>query len=139
MKLPQELQHFPKATLIVASDTVQAKFLLVGAEDLEELDGVSVPKEKGADGEGSIEFFPNDAERLHAFVHAVVERIETLVRDHAIAHVHMVMPAEIEHEVSGHLANDVKEKIGKTVHHDVMKESYLDIVKRVVAQLGIAS
>jgi hypothetical protein len=138
MQLPHELQHFPNGALIVVSDTVIAKFYLVGGDTLEELDGVAVPKETGQDGEGSFEFFPDDASRLHAFIHKVVERLGVLVRKHDIPLIHMVMPAEIDHEVTGHLPNDIKEKLGKTIHLNLMKESPLEAVRRIIDVLGLA-
>jgi len=139
MQLPTDLQHFPNGALLVASDTTKASFFLLGGDSLEELDGVSLAKENGADGEGSIEFFPDDTARLQAFVKLLAEHITTLKRDHQIAHIHLVMPAEIEHDVSKHLATDTQSVVGVKLHHDVMNESPLDIVRRVVGEMGHAS
>lgn len=139
MILPERLRHFPHATLIVASDTIAAKFFLVGGDSLEELDGVAVPKETGRDGEGSIEFFPDDAARLHSFAKELASRIATLAREHGIPHIHLVMPAEIEHLVTKDLPHDIAATIGAKLHLDVMKESDVAIVERVVSRLGIAN
>lgn len=139
MQLPSDLQHFPTGALIVASDTVKASFFLVGNDSLAELDGVEVPKETGQDGEGSMEFFPDDAERFHSFIHAVIEQLDALVANHPIAHIHLVMPAEVEHQLSSHLSEDVHAKIGVTIHANLMKEPPLEAVRRVVEHLGRAA
>lgn len=132
MQLPHELQHFPYSALIVASDTVHARFFLVGGDSLEELDGVAVPKETGQDGEGSMEFFPDDAARLRQFVHSVTQRIEELARAHTIQTIHFVMPAEIAHDVSVRLAHDLKRRVGKTIHRNVVGDAPHEIVRRIV-------
>lgn len=136
MQLPQKLQHFPNGALIVASDTVLANIFLVGNDAIEELDGVAVPKETGVDGEGSFEFFPDDATRLHSFAKKLAEQITALTREHEIPHIHFVMPTEIEHLATKNLPPDVAAKIGKKIHHDVMKEDPISIVTRVVASFG---
>ncbi len=132
MQLPTHLQHFPNGALIVASDTVTAKFYLADGDAIEELDGVTVPKETGQDGEGSFEFFPDDAPRFRAFAKKLTTRITTLEREHRIPAIHLVMPAEIEHLVTKNLPRDVATKIGKKIHRDVMKETPIEIVKRVI-------
>lgn len=143
MKLPQDLQHFPAATLIIASDTESASFLLAGGEDIEALDAVAVPHERKQDSEGRYVSSDgvrtgnpeqeDDAPRLHEFVHAVTDRLVRLVQDHGIAHVHLVMPAGIEHAVTSHLPKEISAKIGRRIHVEAMKESPLEIVKRVLA------
>ena len=54
MNLPQDLQHFPHAALIIASDSMHAKFFLVGGDTLQELDGVALPREFRQDSEGAL-------------------------------------------------------------------------------------
>ncbi len=76
-----------------------------------------------------------DAERFHRFVHEVMERITGIVQEHQIAQFHLVMPAEIEHAVMGHLPQDVIAKVQKRLHHDVMNESVTEIVRRVVQDM----
>jgi len=144
MQLPQDLQHFPKATLLVLSDRVTTKFWLLGGDTMEALDGVSLAHEHKEDHEGSYlssdgshtgsaESGNEDDERFHKFLHLIVERIDTLVREQKIMHVHLVMPAEIDHAISSHLSQDVVSKLGKHVHHDLMQENPLEIIKRVLS------
>ncbi|MEK7115778.1 MAG: host attachment protein [Patescibacteria group bacterium] len=132
MKLPRHLQHFPQSALIVTSDTVTAKFYLAGGDSLEELDGSALPKETGQDGEGSFEFFPDDAPRLHAFAKQLAAHLTKLAREHTLPSIHLIMPAEVEHLVSKKLPPDVAKNVGKKIDHDVMKESPLTIVERVL-------
>ncbi len=139
MNLPHELQHFQSGALLIASDSVKADFFLLGGDSIEPLDGVSLPKETGKDGEGSFEFFPDDASRLHAFAKQVAARIATLEREHKIPHIHLLMPAEVEHLVTHELPHDVSTKVGTKIHLDVMKEDPISMVKRLVGHLGIAS
>lgn len=142
MKLPQELQQFPTSTLLVVSDTVSAKFWLIGGDDMEELDGLVLPHEHNQGSERASSSSdgtrlggsdtPSDAPRFHHYVHDLVEKLSQLVHGHAIAQIHLVMPANVEHAVADHLPHDVSAKIGKRVHVDVMKESPLEIVRRVL-------
>src|SRR5262245_53920389 len=53
MKLPGGLRHFPKPTLVVITDEQEAKFWLAGGDAIEELDPVSMPREKASDREGA--------------------------------------------------------------------------------------
>ena len=133
MQLPQDLQHFPVQTLLVASDSVHAKFWLLHAEELEELPAISIPRESQQPSEGGPQDENMDAERFHRFVHEVMERITDIVQEHQIAQFHLVMPAEIEHAVMGHLPQDVIAKVQKRLHHDVMNESATEIVRRIVS------
>ena len=53
MKIPQDLQpRFIHPTLVVAADHIVAKMFLAGGDDVEELDGVSEPRERRQDSEG---------------------------------------------------------------------------------------
>ncbi len=139
MQLPTDLQHFPKGALLVASDSVKASFYLLGGDALEELDGLEFPHERAQDAEGPWTPDENDEARMHAFIHAIVERIDGLVADHAVHHVHLVMPAEIEHAVSSHLPESSQSLLGVKLHVDLMKEAPLDIVRRVVGEMGHAA
>lgn len=135
MQLPQHLRHFSDGALIVASDTVTAKIFLAGGDAVEALDGVALPKETGRDGEGSFEFFPDDASRLRAFAKKLAVRLTALEREHKIPHIHLVMPAEVERFVTEELANDVATKIGKRIHVDAMNESPINIIERLFETL----
>ena len=138
MNLPQDLQHFPHAALVVTADNVSAKFFIVHEEQLEEFEGISMPHERSTDSEGPWIFDENDKERAHAFVHAIDERIHAIMAEHPVHLVHLVMPAEIEHAVTAHLPAEVTSHIGKKLHVNVMKESHLDVLRRIVAALGTA-
>jgi ribonuclease D len=144
MKLPKDLkEHFPHTALIIASDQIVAKFFLVGGDELEELDSVALPRELRQDSEG--EFISSDGSRtsdpdsdLHdtprkkQFVKKIAERIKELVREHAVAHVHLVMLAEMEHLLSKHLEPDVKKKVVNIRHYNLMKEGPLDIARKAL-------
>ena len=143
MHLLESLQHFPHPALIVTSDSVQANFFLVGGDSLEALDGISVPREMRQDSEGSFTSSDgsrvagpdadiDDGPRLHEFVHQVIGRIDGLVTKHGIAHVHLVMPAAVEHQTYDHLEQHLKEKIVKRLHLDLMKSAPLEIVERIL-------
>lgn len=142
MQLPQDLQHFPTSTLLIVSDSIAAKFWLAGGDELEQIDSVSLPRERKQDAEGSYvssdgsrtgdanEY--DDTERLHQFEHLLVDKLNHLTREHGIARIHLVMPAEIEHAVAHHLPQDVAAKLAKPVHADLMKDDMLDVVRRVI-------
>ncbi|MFZ2804482.1 MAG: hypothetical protein WA001_04620 [Patescibacteria group bacterium] len=139
MQLPEHLQHFPHPALILVSDSVKAKFFLAGGDSLQELDGVFVPRgnektEPSPDGKRIAGFDADvdDGPRLHDFIHQLVAKTDALVKQHGIAHIHLVMPAEVEHQFSGHLPKEDKEKIGQTLHHDLMNEDPLKIIERLL-------
>lgn len=142
MQLPQDLQHFPTSTLLIVSDSIAAKFWLLGGDEMEEIDSVSLPRERKQDSEGSYVSSdgsrtgaPNqadDTERLHQFVHLVVDRTARLTREHGITRIHLVMPVDMERTISQHLPSDVSTKLTKPVHADLMKDDMLDVVRRVL-------
>ena len=144
MKLPKDLkEHFPHTALIIPSDQIVAKFFLVGGDELEELDSVALPRELRQDSEGQFTSFDgsrvggpdadlHDTPRKKQFVKKIAERIKELVREHAVAHLHLVMLAELEHLLSKHLEPDVKEKVVHIRHCNLMKESPLEIVRKAL-------
>ncbi len=143
MKLPSSLQKFPQTALFVTSDSIIAKFFLAGGDGLEELDGISLPREKKSDREGYFTSAdesrhggpasdPDDTARLKTFVKKIAQQIENLVAHHDVKKIHLIMPAEVEHKLFSELTNQIKEKIGKKIHLDVMKEDAVKIVERVV-------
>lgn len=142
MKLPHDLQpRFVHPTLVVASDRASAKIFLVGGDDLEELDGVSLPRERSSDSEG---YFTSkdesrhgnpgadidDAPRLALYAKQVADRIASTVCEQEIAHLHLVMPTEVADLVQKDLPPDVKTKIVRVKHLDLMKEDALTILRR---------
>lgn len=144
MKLPRDLkEHFPHSALIIAGDQITAKFFLVGGDELEELDSVAVPREFKQDSEGAFTSYDgsrvagpdsdlHDTPRKKQFVKKIAERAKELVREHQVAHLHLVMPAEIEHLLSKQLEPDVKAKIVHIRHGNLMKESPLKIVRKAL-------
>lgn len=143
MILPERLRHFPRATLVIASDSVLAKYFLVGGDSLEELDGVAVPREPLQDAEGAFTSSDgsrvagpasdiDDRPRLERFVAELVSRTADLVREHGIAAIHVVMPADVEHLYSERLPKDIVHKLGQRLHLDLMKEPPLEIVERLL-------
>lgn len=150
MQLPHDLQHFPTGALIVASDSVIAKFFLVGGDSLEELDGVALPRELKQDAEGEFVSFDgsrvagpasdiDDRPRLTQFAKNVAARIESLIREQSVRAIHLVMPAEVEHTVFQSLSSEAQGHIGKKLHLDLMKEDPLSVIRRVVNALGTES
>lgn len=135
MQLPKDLQHFPHLTLIVLSDHGASKLYLAGGDSLEELDGVSLPVEPLPDHEGS--FVPGsnfiESDRLEKYTKLLAEHISQLVQTHTVEHVHFMMPTEIERLVSASLPVNIQEKILKRLSIDVMNESPLDAVRRLMA------
>ncbi|MFH1621165.1 MAG: host attachment protein [Patescibacteria group bacterium] len=143
MKIPSSLQKFPQPTLIVTSDSIIAKLFLAGGDSFEELDSVAEPRENKQDSEG---YFASadesrhgdpaadsdDTARLKTFVKKIVEQIEDLVAHHGIKKIHLIMPAEVEHKLSQEISNQAGEKIGKKIHHDVMKEDAVKILERIL-------
>lgn len=143
MHLPESTQHFPNPTLIISADSVHARFFLVGGDSLEELDGVAVTRELLSDREGAFTSFDgsrvggpasdiDDEPRLKKFVRSMSDTATELVRAHNIAHIHLVMPAEIEHHLSKILPADSAKLIGQTLHLDLMKEPPIEIVERLL-------
>lgn len=141
MKLPRELQHYPHATLLIASDMMHANFFLVAGDELEELNGVAEPRERRQDSEGTFVSYDgsrvagpdsdiDDTPRLKRFVKKIAEQAEALARKHNIQHMDVVMPAEIEHLFSEVAPNELKDKIRRRSHLDLMKEDPLTIVRR---------
>lgn len=144
MQIPEALQHFPHTALLIACDSVHARFFLLGGDQLEELDAISLPREKRQDAEGAFTSADgsrvagpsadiSDDHRLHEFIHAMIERTTELLNQQEIAHLHLVMPAEIEHAYSSHLEPHVATKILKRVHLDLANFPPLDILERLIA------
>lgn len=144
MQLPNNLQHFPHKALLIVGDSVAAKFYLLGGDEMEEIDGVSVPREREQDAEGAFTSYDGsrvggpssdikDEPRLHHFVHELVERTEKLIGTHGVAHLNLVMPAEVEHPFSSHLSKPTAAKIMRRLHKDLMKENPIKIIERLLA------
>lgn len=132
MNLPLDLQHFPSATLLVISNSESAKFWLLGGDAAQELDGLSLLHEHAKDRETLHQSGNQDEDRFHRYLHDLTDRIAKLTHAHAIAHIHLVMPSEIEHAVTSLLPQDIRLKINKRVHADVMNESLNNIIRRVL-------
>ena len=133
MKLPQHLQHFPHATLIVISDQITAKFFLAGGEDIEELDALALPRDKRQEPEGPFGKISemDDGQRLKHFMKQVADQITAYIRDHNVARFHLVMPTEIERLLSENLSTDLESKRGQTLHAALMKEPILKIIEKL--------
>lgn len=144
MNLPQDLQpHFVEPALIVVADHIAAKFYLAGGDAIEEVDSLSLPHERMTDNETT---FTNTAtggssgpepkteeERQHQFIHMMQERLEDFIREGIADHIFLAMDAELAHMIKHHLPGDMAGMIKKEVHHSVMKENILDVVKRFFA------
>lgn len=143
MKIPQNLQaHFAHATLILACDHIKANFFLAGGDELEELDGISLPREFRSDSEGSFTSSDgsrvagpdadiDDTPRLQHFIKRVADQTSALVRKHDIQNIYTVLPADLDHLLSAQLLQDIAAKRVRTLHLDLMKENPLTILKRI--------
>ena len=143
MQLPHELQHFPHAAIIVVSNHIIGRIFLVGGDALEELDGCALPRERKQDAEGAgiisgtsrvvgPNSKPNDKPRLKRFIKELANLTNKYVRDHNVVHVHLVMPADIEHRLYERLDSEMKKKLGRRVLHDLIQEHPLEIVRRIL-------
>lgn len=142
MQLPQELQRFPVATLIVASDSETAKIYLAGGDSLEQVDAIEVPREKSQDNEGSFTSSDGsrvagpvdekDGPRLGTFTKKLAESVISLMRKHKLERLDLIMPAEIEHALVDRLPSDVDTLIGRKLNKNLMKEEPTEMVKRLL-------
>lgn len=143
MQLPSQLQHFPSPSLIVATDSVWAIFLLVHGESIEELERLHVPHEQKQDAEGE-RFSPgtgaaiglmneNDDHQLHEFVHQTADRMKQLIAANNIERIYLVMPPEVEHRLTEALPHDLEEHIAQRLHLDLVQSTPIEIVERLLA------
>lgn len=144
MQLPSQLQHFPKPTLLVLADNVDATFHLLHNDQLETLEKISEPRERKQDSEGSYAVSGNsrvgspdsdedDGPREHKFVEAMKDHIVKLSAAHDIHTIHLIMPPKIEHALSAVLPNTMLEKLGQRLHLDLMYSTPIDAVERLLA------
>lgn len=134
MQLPEELQHFEFPSLILVADHVHAQFWLAHNDTLEEVDVVSLPKESSSDNEGrAIGQELSDDNRLHEYIHIVVDRLEQIMGEGIADSLHLVMSADLAHAVLDHSNTEIQEQVGKQLHLDLMKEEPLEVVKRLLA------
>lgn len=144
MQLPEHL-HFPsRAELIVTADSIHARLYLLGGDRVEELDGVTIPREDLSDNEGSFTSSDgsrvsgpgadrDDTPRLIKFVKEVSSHIDNLVRLHGIQSIHLVMPSEVEHLMSQHVSSEAKALLGTTMHLNLMKTPINEILDQLFA------
>jgi hypothetical protein len=145
MQLPQDLQpHVAHATLFVVSDHVTAKLFLAGGDMIEEVEGISEPHEPLQDSEGS--FTSSDGSRVAGpnadiddrprqvhFIKRLAEHIESMVQEHGIVNIHLVMPADVLHPLKAHLPGPILEKIRTETPEMLMKKDILGILQRIFA------
>ncbi len=142
MQLPQELQKFSGATLIVSADSTTAKIYLAGGDSLEQLAAVEVPRENKQDNEGSFTSSDGsrvagpveekDEPRFNSFIKQVASATISLMRMHKLEHLDLVMPAEVEHALVDQLPSDVDTLIRRKLHKDLMNESPVELVERLL-------
>jgi hypothetical protein len=135
MHLPHELQHFPHPTLIVASDHFTARFFFIGGDTLEELDGLTLPKNlPNDDGSrvGGLLADVDDAPRLTQFVKQIAARLEEETQKHDVQTIHLVMSADVEGALHTHISATVLPHLSRIIHRDLMNEAPLEIVKRIL-------
>ncbi len=144
MQLPSQLQHFPKPTLLVLADNVDATFHLLHDDQLTDLEKISEPRERKQDSEGSYATSGNsrvgspdsdidDGPREHKFVGRISDEIVKLSAAHDIHAIHLIMPPKIEHALSAVLPHNQLEKLGQRLHLDLMYSTPLDAVGRLLA------
>lgn len=143
MQLPQELQKFQTATLIITSDRTVAKIYLAGGDSLEQASSVEVPRERKQDNEGSFAspdgsrvsgpIDEDDAPRFKSFIKQLAQSVISLTRMQKIEHLELVMPAEVEHALVEQLPSDVDTLIRRRLHTDLMKEAPVEMVRQLLA------
>ncbi len=133
MIISNELHVFQHPTLLITSDHVQARLFVANQNILEEQGHVSLPHENTETREGTPLAPPeyNDESRLKHFVQLLCEQATALMGPHSIEVVDLVMPSEIEHLFRSHCDQDIKNKIKRTINHDLMKEDILKVVARL--------
>lgn len=143
MQLPQELQKFQTPALIVAADSTTAKIFLAGGDSLEQISSVELPRERKQDNEGSFASADgsrvagpvdeDDAPRLKSFIKQMATAVISLMRMHKLEHLDLIMPAEIERALVDELPSDVDTLIRRKLHKDLMNESPVEMLKRLLA------
>jgi len=132
MKLPQELQRFSEPTLIVATDGQMARLYLAGGDSLESLDHVAHPPEKPTDAEDVYGGDVHDTPRKEQFAAEVAERIASIIHQGHAVHIRLASLPEMLHRIDDRLPPDVKERVVSRTAHDLLTESEVDLVKRVL-------
>lgn len=133
MQLPEELQRFEFPSLILVADHVHAQFWLAHNDTLEEVDVISLPKDKLSDNEGrAIGQELSDDHRQHEFIHMLVDRLEQIMSEGVADSLHLVMSADLANAVLDHSSTEVQEQVGKQIHADLIKHDPLDVVRRVL-------
>jgi hypothetical protein len=133
MQLPQELQRFEFPSLILVADRVHAQFWLAHGDTLEEVDLIRLDKDEHSDKEGrEIGQELSDDNRLHQYIHLVVDRLEQIMNEGVADSLHLVMETELADAVIDHSSQEIQEQVGKQVHADLMKEEPLDVIRRVL-------
>ena len=143
MQLPKDLQHFSVPTLVVTADQITAKFWLAGGENIEELDGVSAPRDLMSDAETS---FVNvdthgtnapepktEVERLKHYAKLVADRVTNLLRHDKVGRVHLVADARIVHSVTEHMPKELQPLLGRSLHENLMQQNILEVLRRLHA------
>jgi len=140
MQIPNELQHFPEATLIVQTDEQEAKFLLVGGDSLEHLDSLSLARERESDKDGMTQTpggyisglaDKHDTPRKKKFAAMVSERIVQLVQNGQVEYVRLISPPEMMNLIEKKLPDDVAERIRSRLPKDLMKMSDVEVLERL--------
>lgn len=144
MQLPSHLQHFPKPTLLVLADNIDAICYLLLEDKLTTLKKISEPRERRQDHEGSYATSGNsrigspdsdidDGPREHTFVEKMKDEIVKLSAEYNVHAIHLIMPPKIEHALSAVIPNNLLEKLGQRLHLDLMYSTPLDAVERLLA------
>lgn len=143
MKLPKDIQHFPEPTLIVQTDEQEAKFWLAGGDALEELDSLSLAREKLSDREGAFHTRMgyqhvgsdlsdrHDTPRKEKFTKKIGETIKKIMSDGHATKIHLVAPPEMLHRIQKHLGVESKKMVVKTLDKDLMKFGIVEIIERL--------
>ncbi|MBM3204421.1 host attachment protein [Candidatus Uhrbacteria bacterium] len=129
MNLPEHLQKFSHATLIVVGNHVHAKFFLAQGEELNQVGEIEHPREMKSDNESQLGSEPKtEQERLKKFAKEIAEKIE----QEKGAHIYLTMKKELMHPVEEHLPKQTTELINRRLDADLMKEDIFDVVDRLL-------
>ncbi len=141
MQLPSEIPQFVHPTLIVLGSHTEVIFLFAKDNIIEECDRFEKKEELKSDNEGGFINIgtnsinaPEDhhkEERIKRIVREMGERLAKQAKEKEVVYIDLVMPADLCHVLEAELPKQLVEKINRQIHADLIRESWIDIAKRL--------
>ena len=142
MHIPENLQHFPEATLIVLTDEEHARLLIADGDTLEPVDELKHPRTQMSDSEGSFASSEgthvgsglsdkHDTPRKKAFAADIAKQIAQLIQNGRAERIRLVSPPEMLHLIEKKLPDETQERIASRLEKNLMKESDVDVLSRI--------